>query len=103
MPVLAGKLRVALQEALQLLQDVTRTGPLMALLTASMLREDFIRVNRDLMNTFHLLAAGEQLLVRLMMVVTSIVSKIRGKYLDCTAKSSESLVSKAQARKHTYH
>lgn len=35
----------------------------MALLLATYFRDEFIRVNRDIMNTFQLLAAGEKLLV----------------------------------------
>lgn len=39
-------------------------GPLVSLLKAHNVREDFLRTNRDLLDTFGILARGELLLVR---------------------------------------
>jgi hypothetical protein len=41
----------------------------MALLMATFVRDEFMRVNRDLMNVFHLLASGEKLLVGTVRIV----------------------------------
>lgn len=38
-------------------------GPLVSLLKANHVREEFLRTNRDLLDTFAILARGEQLLV----------------------------------------
>jgi hypothetical protein len=38
-------------------------GPLVSLLKAHIVREEFLRTNRDLLDTFGILARGEQLLV----------------------------------------
>jgi hypothetical protein len=38
-------------------------GPLLSLMKAYSVRDEFLRVNKDIVNTFNILAAGEQLLV----------------------------------------
>jgi hypothetical protein len=50
--------------AKRLLSEVARMGPLMSLIKANVVRDEFLRINRDITSTFSLLAAGEQLLVR---------------------------------------
>jgi hypothetical protein len=47
-----------------LLGKVAAMGPLVSLLKANIMREEFLRTNRDLLDTFGILAGGEQLLVR---------------------------------------
>jgi hypothetical protein len=59
----AGTLQTTLQDARDLLEKVCNTGPLEALLKATFVRDDFNRINRDLINTFQLLASIEKLLV----------------------------------------
>ena len=61
----AGQLYDSLQHAQRLLVRVSNMGPLVSLLKAAMIREEFLRVNRDLTCAFNILAAGEQLLVSL--------------------------------------
>jgi hypothetical protein len=46
-----------------LLGKVSAMGPLVSLLKANIVREEFLRTNRDLLDTFGILARGEQLLV----------------------------------------
>jgi hypothetical protein len=60
----AGQLHAGLLPAQRLLSDVARMGPLMSLIKANAVRDEFLRINRDITSTFSLLAAGEQLLVR---------------------------------------
>lgn len=38
-------------------------GPLLSLVKAYSVRSQFLRVNKDIINTFNILASGEQLLV----------------------------------------
>lgn len=56
-----GKLGAALQDASKLVASIGNMGPLVALVMALHIRDEFLRVNRDLMNTFHMLASGENL------------------------------------------
>jgi hypothetical protein len=42
---------------------VASTGPLLSLLRAADVRQDFLRINRDLSNCFNILGAGEKLIV----------------------------------------
>lgn len=46
-----------------LLGKVSTMGPLVSLRKAHIVREEFLRTNRDLLDTFGILARGEQLLV----------------------------------------
>jgi hypothetical protein len=59
-----GQLYASLLPAQSLLSEVARMGPLMSLIKANVVRDEFLRINRDITSTFSLLAAGEQLLVR---------------------------------------
>lgn len=59
-----AQLHAGLLSADRLLAQVSRMGPLMSLLKAHIVREEFLRINRDITATFNILAAGEQLLVR---------------------------------------
>ena len=59
----AGQLHASLLPAQSLLSEVARMGPLMSLIKANVVRDEFLRINRDITSTFSLLAAGEQLLV----------------------------------------
>jgi hypothetical protein len=60
-----GQLHAQLQQVHNLLGKVSAMGPLVSLLKAHIVREDFLRTNRDLLDTFGILARGEQLLVSL--------------------------------------
>jgi hypothetical protein len=60
----AGQLHAQLLQVHNLLGKVSAMGPLVSLLKANIVREDFLRTNRDLLDTFGILARGEQLLVR---------------------------------------
>jgi hypothetical protein len=59
----AAQLYANLLGAHGLLQRVSRMGPLLSLMKAYSVRDEFLRVNKDIVNTFNILAAGEQLLV----------------------------------------
>jgi hypothetical protein len=59
----AGQLYAQLLEVRNLLGKVSAMGPLVSLLKANIVREEFLRTNRDLLDTFGILARGEQLLV----------------------------------------
>jgi hypothetical protein len=59
----AEQLRVQLLEIHALLVRVGNMSALVALIKAASVRDDFQRTNRDLINTFNILAHGEQLLV----------------------------------------
>jgi hypothetical protein len=60
----AGQLHAQLLQVHSLLGKVSAMGPLVSLLKAHNVREDFLRTNRDLLDTFGILARGELLLVR---------------------------------------
>lgn len=60
----AGQLHAQLLQVHSLLSKVAGMGPLVSLLKAHHVREEFLRTNRDLLDTFGILARGEQLLVR---------------------------------------
>jgi hypothetical protein len=60
----AAQLHANLLGAHSLLQRVSGMGPLLSLIKAYSVRDEFLRVNKDIVNTFAILAAGEQLLVR---------------------------------------
>jgi hypothetical protein len=47
-------------------------GPLLSLIRAYSVRDEFLRVNKDIVNTFAILAAGEQLLVGIAFTVAVI-------------------------------
>lgn len=51
-----------LSDAEQLLRRVANMGPLVSLLSASWVREEFLQINRDLTNMFSILGSGEKLL-----------------------------------------
>lgn len=59
----AAALCETLEQARALLIKVSNTGPLMSLLMAKALRDEFLAISRDLHNTFQSMAAGEKLLV----------------------------------------
>ena len=59
----AGNVLSALSDAQKLLKRVADTGPLVSLLSASWVRHEFLRINRDLSQTFSILGSGEMLLV----------------------------------------
>jgi hypothetical protein len=61
--LLAEQLRAQLMEIHALLVRVGNMSALVALIKAASVRDDFQRTNRDLINTFNILAQGEQLLV----------------------------------------
>jgi hypothetical protein len=66
---IAGQLHAQLLQVVDLLGKVSAMGPLrgprlVSLLKAHIVREEFLRTNRDLLDTFGILARGEQLLVR---------------------------------------
>lgn len=61
--VTAAQLHANLLGAHGLLQRVSHMGPLLSLIKAYSVRDEFLRVNKDIVNTFGILAAGEQLLV----------------------------------------
>jgi len=54
-----AQLHAGLLSADRLLAQVSRMGPLMSLLKAHIVREEFLRINRDITATFNILAAGE--------------------------------------------
>jgi hypothetical protein len=60
---LAGQLHAQLLRVHALLGKVSAMGPLVSLLKAHIVREEFLHTNRDLLDTFGILARGEQLLV----------------------------------------
>lgn len=45
------------------LNRVANTGPLTSLLTANVIRDEYLMISKDLANTFMILASGEKLLV----------------------------------------
>eukprot|EP00879_Flechtneria_rotunda_P027147 GHRR01029021.1.p1 GENE.GHRR01029021.1~~GHRR01029021.1.p1 ORF type:complete len:470 (+),score=118.57 GHRR01029021.1:109-1518(+) len=61
-----GKVLEALQDILSraesFLKRIGNTGPLISVMTASIIKREFLLINRDLTNTFQILAAGEKLL-----------------------------------------
>jgi hypothetical protein len=59
----AGQLHAQLLRVHALLGKVSTMGPLVSLRKAHIVREEFLRTNRDLLDTFGILARGEQLLV----------------------------------------
>jgi hypothetical protein len=59
----AEQLHAQLLQVHNLLSKVSAMGPLVSLIKAHIVREDFLRTNRDLQDTFGILARGEQLLV----------------------------------------
>jgi hypothetical protein len=59
----AGQLYAQLLQVHSLLGKVSAMGPLVSLLKAHLVRDEFLRTNRDLLDTFGILAGGEQLLV----------------------------------------
>jgi hypothetical protein len=59
----AEQLYSQLEDVRGLLIEVSKMSTLVSLVKAAAVREDFLRTNRDLMNTFFILAQGEQLLV----------------------------------------
>lgn len=59
----AEQLHAQLLEVHALLVQVGNMSTLVALIKADAVRDDFLRTNRDLINTFSILAQGEQLLV----------------------------------------
>lgn len=56
-------LRAQLEDVYRLLLRVKNMSTLVALVKANNVRDEFQRTNRDLINTFNILAQGEQLLV----------------------------------------
>jgi hypothetical protein len=60
---ITGQLHAQLLRVHALLGKVSAMGPLVSLLKAHIVREEFLRTNRDLLDTFGILARGEQLLV----------------------------------------
>lgn len=59
----AGQLHAQLLRVHSLLSKVSAMGPLVSLVKAHHIREEFLRTNRDLLDMFGILARGEQLLV----------------------------------------
>ena len=59
----AEQLHAQLLEVHRLLVTVKNMSTLVALIRANAVCDDFLRTNRDLINTFSILAQGEQLLV----------------------------------------
>ena len=60
---ITGQLHAQLLRVHALLGKVSAMGPLVSLLKANIVRAAFLRTNRDLLDTFGILARGEQLLV----------------------------------------
>jgi hypothetical protein len=60
---LVGQLHAQLLQVHNLLGKVSAMGPLVSLIKAHIVREEFLRTNRNLLDTFGILARGVQLLV----------------------------------------
>jgi hypothetical protein len=61
--MMIGKIHDTLTSSQSLLGKLAQTGPLMSLLLARDMREDLLRLNRDLSTAFHTLGTGENLMV----------------------------------------
>jgi hypothetical protein len=80
---IAGQLHAQLLQVYDLLGKVSAMGPLVSLLKAHIVREEFLRTNRDLLDTFGILARGEQLLVSLVQQSCHMIRSRRQHIYQC--------------------
>ena len=60
---LPEKIHDTLLSSQNLLSKLAQSGPLISLLLATNMRDDLLRLNRDLSSAFHTLGTGENLMV----------------------------------------